>query len=1088
MKSLWKRKAEIGIKGGSKGHRLSLNQMPLEEQEIESFRVFCLVLTALIPILGMISKFFDATLQNYTLDRLVIAFIGFGVILSSYKSRIIRSNLSSIVYFIGYAVTTWMILVVSINQFSLEYVLGLVTIIFASSLAFKTINQLSWYFFYTIPSVSLACFLSPTSFEDRGVLISSIAIVGLVSFMILRWRIFIKNNLEISENFMKTIFSESTDALFLVDLNKKEITECNSRAVAMFHAENKEHLLKENFYKFSHPGIVEKINGQIRKTMERSSIWSEEVRFSTFQNQWLWGDTTIKQIQISNVPYNLVRISDISDKKRAEEELSWLASFPEKTPIPIVELNLEGQVTYLNPIASRLFPDLKKLGLAHPILCDILPYVKQLLELKKDGSFREVKYKEMSYHQNVSLVTDKNLIRLFNIDISERIQAEKKIMISEAKSRALINAIPDSMLRINKEGVVLDYVHPQNGELNIYSDNIAGQSVYKILPDNVALQLKSHIEESLDLEKGQLFEFQLIANDKLCDFEARIVKSGEAELLIIIRDMSQGKEISRNLIASREAALQASRLKTDFVANVSHEMRTPLNGILGFTELVLDMEESKEKREFLNIVYSSGKSLLSLINDLLDFSKIEAGKLTIEKAPFELRDCVENTLNPFTLKAKEKGLKLSLSISDDVPNKLIGAPGRLRQILSNLMENALKFTERGEVSLSISAANITAKEVTLRFSVRDTGVGISKDKLGIIFDPFSQADGSSTREFGGTGLGLAITTQLLDLMDGKIAVDSEVDRGSQFNIEVEFLLQESTSTYTKISTKELADLNVLVVESDPVLQSILDQILRNSGMKPVIRGLGGEALLEVQKAHAEKNPFTLVIIDSALQDTDGFSLVKEIRENNDLDDVKFIMITFSGARGDSVRCRQLGISAYLTQPTKHQKLVDTILLVMKDSNDKDQNKQNQVVTRHFLRELGNTAQILLVEDNLINQELIMRIFEKQGFRVKIAQNGKLALNFLEKSRFDLILMDLQMPVMNGIETTRAIRQKERETGIHTPIIALTAHAREEDRKACLQEGMDGFIAKPIQKNELLHLAEQFLNNETPKTHADAIQN
>ena len=659
-------------------------------------------------------------------------------------------------------------------------------------------------------------------------------------------------------------------------------------------------------------------------------------------------------------------------------------------------------------------------------------------------------------------------------DITERKQAEKM----RAFLASIVESSDDSIIGTNLDGKILSWNQGAERLFGYTAEEALGKHITLLFPASSRadylkslskIRFQEHIErfESVRVGKNRIPIDVSVILSPIKDTSGRL-----QGVSAIYRDITASKRADAELVKAKEAAEAASRAKSTFLATMSHEIRTPMNGILGMTELVLDSELDAEQRGNLELVHLSAESLLTVINDILDFSKIEAGKLDFESISFDLRDRLGEIMQTLGFRAHQKGLELIYDVHPDVPAALSGDPGRLRQILVNLVGNAIKFTEQGQILVNVELESVTPESVCARFSVRDTGVGIPVEHQGKIFEPFSQADQSMTRKYGGTGLGLTICSRLVEMMGGRIWVVSQPGEGSTFHFTANLGVPTLVSEQAKpIHPALLRDLPVLIVDDNFTNRQVLAGIVTQWGMLPTVVEGGRAALSALQAAKDAGHPFPLVLLDCQMPDVDGFALAQQIQDHPELVRTTIMMLTSADQLGDAMLCRELGISAYLVKPVRQSELLD---LICKSLQQIAQDKREVLRVRQTPRRASGPSRVLVAEDNMVNQTLARRLLEKRGYSVSVVGDGRAALAALEEESFDIVLMDVQMPVMDGFEATTLIRQREQLSGSHIPIVAMTAHAFKGDQERCLAIGMDAYISKPIRQQELYATIESVL--------------
>ncbi len=755
-------------------------------------------------------------------------------------------------------------------------------------------------------------------------------------------------------------------------------------------------------------GMIEKLQGVARvteKVIPRSEWFSSKPILKGLIEENMEGE--VEQLAgVANRTASLLedrtkalqRLMEAQETKN--QELTRLASFPEMNPNPVIELDIKGQVTYVNPAGSLVFPELSHLGLGHPGLEKVVNALEAVLSGEEKMIVQEVSLSDRVFEARITLVEDSHVLRIYLHEITQRKMAEEQVRTTAR-------------------------------ELEIYN---------------------------------------------------------------------------RELAQSRDAALEAATAKTEFLAMMSHEIRTPMNGVIGMTGLLLESSLDPEQRKMTETVRVSGEALLTIINDILDFSKIESGKLELEEIPFDPQVCIEEVLELLAERANSKNLELTNWIFQNVPTTVLGDPGRFRQVLMNLVANAIKFTEVGEVSVQVALVSENDHEVELDVKIIDTGIGLTPEQQSKLFQSFTQADGSTTRKYGGTGLGLAISKQLVEAMNGTISLFSELGQGSCFSLQFRFRRAESLAEIQELP-HVLQGLRICCVDDNETNRMILSHYAHAWEMEPVLAEGAQQALDILHEQFQQGAPCDLAILDMNMPQMNGMDLAKVIKADPDLQNLKLVLLTSSGLRGDSARSRNVGFEAYLSKPVRKGDLRASLEMVMTHSTTNE--KRDSTDRREAEGSIGQSVQgvprhILVVDDHVVNQQLAQMMLERLGHRVDVVGNGFEAVDAVKRIPYQLVLMDCQMPEMDGYDATRTIREWELQVGTssqvnmgskmgetptpvgtfdsshdtlpnpHIPIVAMTANAMKGDREKCLSAGMDDYLSKPIKHEELAVMVAKWL--------------
>ncbi len=815
-------------------------------------------------------------------------------------------------------------------------------------------------------------------------------------------------------------------------------------------------------------------------------------------------------------------IRDISNRKRIESELYKWANLFLHAEWGVTAESTEGfRFEMMNPAYARMHgytvDEMRGMSILDVLTPESRKRVPAMIEkiheaghcqfetkhVRKDGSIFPVWVDSTAIKDSTGTV----LFRAVNVqDISDRKQSEKILDIEQTLMNNLMNSIPDKIYFKDLESRFIR-INNATAELMHVGDpkDAIGHTDFDYFTEEHARP--AYEDEQWIIQTGQSItkeEKETIANEPdrwvkttklpLLDRNGNIIGTfgtsaditDQKSMMDVLQETN--RQLESSTIKANELAVQAEMAnvaKSEFLANMSHEIRTPMNGVIGMTGLLLETNLDEEQQRYTEIIRSSGETLLTLINDILDFSKIEAGKLELEILNFNLHSLLDDFAAALAVRASEKNLEFICAADPDVPALLMGDPGRLRQILTNLTGNALKFTESGEVSVHARCVERTEKDVKILFSVKDTGIGIPDNKIGILFNKFTQADSSTTRQYGGTGLGLAISKQLSEIMGGEIGVKSEAGKGSEFWFTVRMKLQPENSQNTLPVLANLNGVKVLVVDDNATNREMLVIRMTSWGMRPVEVADGPTAYRAMAEAYDEKDPFDIAVLDMHMPGMDGVMLAQIVKGDSRLCNTPLVLLTSMGERGDARRFENVGFAGYLVKPLRHLDLYNVLSVTLATHSGTGEcgvvkPEFHTIVTSHSAREavrvtVDPNTRLLLVEDNIINQQVAMGILKKYGLKADAAADGSEALKMLENIAYDLVLMDVQMPVMDGFEATRHIRDPHSRVLNHAiPVIAMTANALQGDRELCLEAGMTDYVSKPIEPQKLIEALERWL--------------
>ncbi|MBW1971225.1 MAG: response regulator [Deltaproteobacteria bacterium] len=888
-----------------------------------------------------------------------------------------------------------------------------------------------------------------------------------------------------SEKRFRTIFENTQDVFYQTDLDGKIML--LSPSITKYTGFLPEELIGEDVLKvYANPSDREKL---ISELMKKGQVTDYELvlkrkdnsKIFVSTNSHFFFDENGKAIGIEG------SLRDISERKMIEMELKEseekYRSLVEYAPEAIIIFEIKSyKILEVNPFSLKWLGYSRKelLSLKFTDIITQDDKLKDLISQNKEAEsfeFGEIRFKKKKGDFAIASIKA-SFIKYHNIpsilamarDITEQKRIEVILGEKMARLSSILEGMKEGVVVANKEGEIVEINQYFANLMETKEKNILGRYIHEFHEEKINKKIESYLNKFKNRSESSAFTLNRSFKGKELVFRIQPIfrENSYDGVILNIVDVTE-------LVRAKEKAEEANRSKSQFLANMSHEIRTPLGGIIGMFDLLLDTPLNNEQLEYLTMMHNSAESLLDIINDILDFSKIEAGKIEIENIDFDLRNTVDDIINIVSPKIWEKKLELITEIHDDIPRLLIGDPGRLRQILLNLISNAIKFTEKGKITLEVKLQKENEKMVTILFSVEDTGIGIPEERQKIIFNGFTQVDPSTTRKYGGTGLGLTISRQLVEMMGGRIWLKSEVGKGSCFYFFLPFEKQQEKGFSISAETIDVRGIRVLVIDNNDASRRALREMLHSFGCLPTELNSAKKGIELLKRTIGTKFEYKLILMDLNLPEMDGFEALKIISSNKELSKIPVIILASIGIKGDASKIKSLGAAGYLTKPVKSWQLLNIVLEVIAQSQQKDKEKK-AVITKHTIYEKRKkVTKILLAEDNPINQKVAINILKKEGYYIRSVFDGQEAIKALMQENFDLVLMDIQMPKMDGFEATAIIRKNPKLRNL--PIVAMTAHALKGDREKCIEAGMDDYIAKPIRARELLKVIKKWSKKE-----------